>query len=141
MLRLIEELDLPESVMTRLPRQLSGGQQQRVAVARAFACEPDLVLCDEITSALDVTVQASVPKLMKRLQDERGTSYLFISHDLPVVAEMSDQLMVLERGMIRDLGNTTDIIASPHSDYTRNLAAAFRKVSAETIERKTHYVS
>lgn len=91
--------------------------------------------------ALDVTVQASVLRLMKRLQEERGTSYLFISHDLPVVAEMSDQLMVLERGMIRDLGNTAEILASPKSEYKRKLVAAFTRVAAEIPERKMDHVS
>jgi peptide/nickel transport system ATP-binding protein len=122
---LLAELDLPASILARMPRQLSGGQQQRVAIARAFAAEPDLVLCDEITSALDVTVQAQVLRLMQRLQRERGTSYLFISHDLPVVAQMSDRIMVLERGQVRDHADTAAILQGPTSSYTKRLLAAF----------------
>lgn len=122
---LLAELDLPASILARMPRQLSGGQQQRVAIARAFAAEPELVLCDEITSALDVTVQAQVLRLMQRLQRERGTSYLFISHDLPVVAQMSDHIMVLERGQVRDHADTDAILQGPTSSYTKRLLAAF----------------
>ena len=93
----LEEVGIAD-LADRFPDEMSGGQQQRVAIARAFACKPDLVLCDEITSALDVTVQAQVLTQMKRLQREHNTAYLFISHDLPVVADMSDQMLVLEGG-------------------------------------------
>ncbi len=132
---LLEELDLNAGFLSRSPRQLSGGQQQRVAIARAFAGKPDLVLCDEVTSALDVTVQASVLKVMKRLQREHGTTYLFISHDLPVVAEMSDEILVLEHGCIRDYGATQAVLESPSSDYTRKLLAAFSMASEQLAQR------
>jgi peptide/nickel transport system ATP-binding protein len=122
---LLADLELPASILPRMPRQLSGGQQQRVAIARAFAAEPELVLCDEITSALDVTVQAQVLQLMQRLQRENGTSYLFISHDLPVVAQMSDRIMVLERGQVRDHADTASILAGATSAYTKRLIGAF----------------
>ncbi|WNJ88510.1 ABC transporter ATP-binding protein [Bosea sp. 685] len=132
---LLAELDLDPSCLSRSPRQLSGGQQQRVAIARAFACKPDLVLCDEITSALDVTVQAHVLKLMKRLQREHNTTYLFISHDLPVVAEMSDQILVLEGGRIRDYADTGTILSSPNSPYTKKLLEAFKTASTPLAQR------
>jgi peptide/nickel transport system ATP-binding protein len=138
---LLADLDLPSSILSRMPRQLSGGQQQRVAIARAFAAEPDLVLCDEITSALDVTVQAQVLSLMQRLQRERGTSYLFISHDLPVVAQMSDRIMVLERGQIRDHAATTDIIEGPTSAYTRRLLSAFDANQTASTYRTIEHVA
>ncbi|MBD9594840.1 MULTISPECIES: ABC transporter ATP-binding protein [unclassified Ensifer] len=132
---LLGELDLGPQFLGRSPRQLSGGQQQRVAIARAFAGKPDLVLCDEVTSALDVTVQASVLKAMKRLQREHGTAYLFISHDLPVVAEMSDQILVLEKGNIRDYGDTATVLSTPTSDYTKRLLAAFETASQQLANR------
>ena len=132
---LLEELDLHAGFLSRSPRQLSGGQQQRVAIARAFAGKPDLILCDEVTSALDVTVQSSVLKVMKRLQHEHGTTYLFISHDLPVVAEMSDAILVLEGGRIRDYGPTQAVLEAPSSDYTRKLLAAFSTASEQLAQR------
>jgi peptide/nickel transport system ATP-binding protein len=138
---LLAELGLASTFLSRSPRQLSGGQQQRVAIARAFAGKPDLVLCDEVTSALDVTVQASVLNVMKRLQREYGTTYLFISHDLPVVAEMSDQILVLEKGRIRDYGETTAVLSAPSSDYTRNLLAAFATASQQLAHRTLKHAS
>ncbi|MDB5537180.1 MAG: transporter, partial [Devosia sp.] len=139
--QLLDELDLDATLLTRSPRQLSGGQQQRVAIARAFACEPDLVLCDEVTSALDVTVQAQVLQQMKRLQREHNTAYLFISHDLPVVAEMSDQMLVLEAGEIRDYADTGTILTNPNSAYTKNLLAAFASAAAHSTQRTFQNVS
>ncbi len=138
---LLAELDLDAGLLTRSPRQLSGGQQQRVAIARAFACKPDLVLCDEVTSALDVTVQAQVLKLMKRLQREHKTAYLFISHDLPVVADMSDQILVLEKGKVRDYADTGTILTNPKSLYTRKLLDAFSTASARAAQRTIKHVS
>ncbi len=138
---LLADLDLPASILQRMPRQLSGGQQQRVAIARAFAAEPELVLCDEITSALDVTVQAQVLALMQRLQRERGTSYLFISHDLPVVAQMSDRIMVLERGEVRDHAPTAAILEGPTSAYTRRLLGAFDANQTASTKRMIEHVA
>ncbi|MBK8084234.1 MAG: ABC transporter ATP-binding protein [Devosia sp.] len=138
--RWLEELDLPTTLLTRLPRMLSGGQQQRVAIARAFASEPDVVLCDEITSALDVTVQAQVLGLMQRLQRQHGTTYLFISHDLPVVAQVSDALMVLRNGRIEDYGPTGQVIAAPRSPYTAELLAAFRPAELHIPDREPVHV-
>lgn len=123
---LLAELDLGPQFLTRRPRQLSGGQQQRVALARALAAEPDLLLCDEITSALDVTIQDQVLALLERLQAERGIACLFISHDLAVVARVSDSVLVLERGQTRDLGTAAGVIAAPSSAYTQRLMQAFR---------------
>jgi peptide/nickel transport system ATP-binding protein len=99
------------------------------------------VLCDEVTSALDVTVQASVLRVMKRLQNEHGTTYLFISHDLPVVAEMSDRILVLEKGRIRDYGDTSAVLSAPSSAYTRNLLAAFTTASQQLAHRTLKHAS
>ena len=124
---LLAELELGPEILARRPRQLSGGQQQRVALARALSAEPDLLLCDEITSALDVTIQAQVLALLQRLQKQRGIACLFITHDLAVVSEIADTLLVLEQGQVRDYGPTADIIANPQTAYTEKLISAFRR--------------
>ena len=125
-IRLLGEMDLGPEFLGRKPRQLSGGQQQRVALARALAAEPDVLLCDEITSALDVTIQAQVLRLLKRLQESRGLSCLFITHDLAVVSEVAHSVLVLEKGEIREFGDTATVLASPKSPYTRSLLSAYR---------------
>ena len=130
---LLGELDLGAEFLHRRPRQLSGGQQQRIALARALAAEPDILLCDEITSALDVTIQAQVLRLLRRLQEERGIACLFISHDLAVVSEISHHVLVLEAGQIRDVGTTAEVIGAPKSAYTERLLSAHgaRRQAAE----------
>ena len=131
---LLEGMDLPSELLSRYPRQLSGGQQQRIAVARGFAAEPDLLLCDEITSALDVTVQAQVLTLLKDMQIKTGTACLFISHDLGVVKQVADEVVVLQNGRVVEAGRPAEVFASPAHEYTRLLlsAAARREESAET---------
>lgn len=124
-LAMLEELELTPDLMERRPRQLSGGQQQRVALARALIAEPDLLICDEITSALDVTIQAHVVRLLKDLQARRGLALMFISHDLAVVADLSDRMLVLEHGQVRDQGPRDRVLAAPAHPYTRRLFAAF----------------
>lgn len=121
---LVAEMDLGAEFLARRPRQLSGGQQQRVALARALAAEPDVLLCDEITSALDVTIQAQVLALLKRLQDQRGLAILFITHDLAVVSQVAHRLVVLEQGQIRESGETGAILSAPKSAYTAALLSA-----------------
>ncbi len=123
---LLGELDLGPEFLARRPRQLSGGQQQRVAIARALAADPDILLCDEITSALDVTIQAHVLALLRRLQQQRGLACLFISHDLAVVSDVAHQILVLERGQVRDLGATASVLGSTTSAYTARLLRAHR---------------
>ncbi len=117
-------MELPPALLTRFPRQLSGGQQQRVAIARAFAAEPDLVLCDEITSALDVSVQAHVLELLKALQEKSGAACVFISHDLGVVKQVADYVIVLHQGAVIEAGSTLALFRRPSHRYTRLLLAA-----------------
>lgn len=135
-LELLAEMELGPEFLHRKPRQLSGGQQQRIALARALAAEPDVLLCDEITSALDVTIQAQVLELLKRLQASRGLSCLFITHDLAVVGQVAHSLLVLEQGEIRDFGDTGAVLAAPKSSYTQGLLAAYRAQEREPAKAR-----
>ena len=107
-----------------LPRQLSGGEQQRVALARALVNSPDILLADEPTTALDVTIQAQILELIARLRREYGLSYLFISHDLNVVYEICDRCLVMHRGRIVEQGPVEELYDHPKEDYTKALLAA-----------------
>ena len=106
------------------PHRLSGGQRQRVMIAMAMACEPDLLIADEPTTALDVTVQAEILKLMKSLQERTGMSILFITHDFGVVAEMADQVAVMQKGKLVEVGNVKKVLTTPQHSYTQQLIAA-----------------
>jgi peptide/nickel transport system ATP-binding protein len=122
--RLLELVHLDAGRATQLPGQLSGGQRQRVALARALAGRPRLVIADEITSALDVSVQGAVLNLVREMQRELGLSMLFISHNLAVVRYVASQVAVLEGGRIVEHGRTADVLERPQHDYTRQLLAA-----------------
>ncbi|NJM07496.1 ABC transporter ATP-binding protein [Candidatus Gracilibacteria bacterium] len=121
---LLEQMRLGAHYLDRFPGQLSGGEKQRVAIARAFAAEPELILCDEVVSALDVSVQAAVLSLLAELQAERGVSYLFISHDLAVVRAIADQVAVLYQGRLCEVGPVEHVYAPPFHPYTASLLAA-----------------
>jgi peptide/nickel transport system ATP-binding protein len=121
---LAHSVRLTDSVMTQKPRQLSGGMQQRVAIARAFSGEARIVVCDEPTSALDVSVQAAILNLLADLQNERGVSYLFISHDLNIVHYLADRIAVLYLGRLVEIGPTEAIFAGPRHPYTEALLSA-----------------
>ena len=121
---LLEQVRLRADYLERLPSQLSGGEKQRVAVARAFAAEPDLVLCDEVTSALDVSVQAAVLDLLTQLQADRGTTYIFVSHDLAVVRAIADRVAVLYQGRLCEMGPSENVYRSPSHPYTEMLLGA-----------------
>ncbi|MFN8224240.1 MAG: ABC transporter ATP-binding protein [Gaiellales bacterium] len=121
---LLEQVHLPPSMASRLPRELSGGQKQRVAIARALAADPRLLVCDEVTSALDVAVQASILELLEELRASIGMAVLFISHDLAVVRAISDVVVVLERGEIREVATRATLFSHPTADYTRRLLEA-----------------
>lgn len=118
---LLDAVHLPARYADRYPRELSGGQRQRVAIARALAADPDVIICDEITSALDVSVQARILQLLADLRRERGVSLLFITHDLGVVAAVADEVLVLDQGVICETGGTHDILSNPQQDYTQRL--------------------
>jgi peptide/nickel transport system ATP-binding protein len=122
--RLLERVRLPPRIATRFPHELSGGERQRVALARALAPEPEVIVCDEVTSALDVSVQAVVLELLAELRRELGMAVLFISHDLGVVATIADRVLVLEGGLICDDGPVGDVVTKPRHPYTRRLLDA-----------------
>jgi ABC-type glutathione transport system ATPase component len=110
------------------PHEFSGGQRQRIGIARALAVKPDIVIADEPTSALDVTVQAEVVGLLRRVRDERGTAMLFISHDLAVIGELADRVVVMRRGEVVEVGGARDVLISPSAEYTRELIAAVPRI-------------
>ena len=121
---LLEEVRLPADYARRYPHQLSGGEKQRVAIARAFAARPDLVICDEITAPLDVSVQASVVDLLLRLREANGTAYLFITHDINLVRQVAHRIAVMRDGAIVDLLAVEELLGDTVHPYTRELIAA-----------------
>jgi peptide/nickel transport system ATP-binding protein len=122
--QLLQQVDLPEDSALRYPHEFSGGQRQRICIARALAVDPKLIVCDEPTSALDVSVQAQIIQLLKTLQREKGVSYLFITHDLAVVAEIADDVAVMYKGKIIEQGSVSEVLMQPKQTYTQKLLAA-----------------
>jgi peptide/nickel transport system ATP-binding protein len=122
--RLIDRVGLPASTLHRHPPEFSGGQRQRIGIARALASKPDLLVCDEVTSALDVSVQAQVLELLKEIQADTAIAYVFISHNLGVVRQISERVMVMRKGAVVEAGATGDVLARPGHAYTRALRRA-----------------
>ncbi len=125
-LELIAEVHIrdPERVLGAYPHQLSGGMRQRVLIAAAFALEPRIIVADEPTTALDVTVQKQILRLMRQMQEAHGTAVIFVTHDLGVVAQICDRVTLLFAGAVVESGPTSDILSGPRHAYTRALIAA-----------------
>ncbi|MDP9109939.1 MAG: ATP-binding cassette domain-containing protein, partial [Pseudomonadota bacterium] len=124
---LLKRVGLPEAAFHRYPHEFSGGQRQRIAIARCLTLKPEVLVCDESVSALDVSVQAQVLNLLQDLQEEFGMSYIFISHDLAVVKYIADQVMVMNQGSVVELANSDELYRNPQHAYTRTLLSAIPK--------------
>jgi peptide/nickel transport system ATP-binding protein len=131
---LLDAVHVPYRFADRYPRELSGGQRQRIGIARALAADPDVIVCDEITSALDVSVQARILELLRELQAERGLSLLFVTHDLGVVATIATQVLVLNKGLICETGTAAELLKVPKDEYTQKLLAAAPSLSDALAE-------
>ena len=128
--RALRDSGMPDTVLQRFPHEFSGGQRQRIAIARAIAMEPEFILLDEPTSALDLSVQAQIIDLLRKLQDEKGLSYLFISHDLKVVRALCHRVMVMRFGKVVEEGPVNEVLSQPKTDYTRALVRAAFEIAA-----------
>jgi peptide/nickel transport system ATP-binding protein len=131
---LMRLVGLDPRFLNRYPHSFSGGQRQRIGIARALALKPDLILCDEPVSALDVSIQAQLLNLLQDLQDVYGMSYLFISHDLAVVRYMSDEVMVMNAGEIVEIADADEIYANPRHPYTRKLLESMPAAPAQPLQ-------
>ena len=141
-IELLHMIELDESFLDRLPSELSGGQKQRICIARALAAEPDFIICDEVTSALDQIVQEGILKLLLKLQKEFGYSYMFITHDIAVVKAISDEIVVMYMGEVVEQGLKSQIIAPPYPDYTKLLLSSVPEMDPDwltgLLEERSH---
>lgn len=126
----LRDSGMPDMILNRFPHEFSGGQRQRIAIARAIALEPEFILLDEPTSALDLSVQAQIIDLLRKLQNERGLSYLFISHDLKVVRALCHRVMVMQNGKIVEQGPVSEVLTNPKTEYTARLVRAAFEIAA-----------
>ncbi|MCR5357141.1 MAG: ABC transporter ATP-binding protein [Lachnospiraceae bacterium] len=129
------ELDDPEGVYDKYPHELSGGMRQRVMIAAALVCDPKILIADEPTTALDVTVQAQIIRLLKHINKKRGTAILFISHDLSVVRKLCSRVLVMYQGRIVESGEVNEVFDSPKKEYTKRLISAIPKMEKLEYER------
>ena len=133
-LELLRQMDLPETFIDRKTSELSGGQKQRVSIARALAAEPDLIICDEVTSALDQLVGEEILRLLKRLQDELGVAYMFITHDLGTVKRIANKVVVMLRGRTVASGDTASVFAPPYHPYTELLLSSVPEMRPDWLD-------
>ncbi len=133
-LELLRQMDLPESFITRMTSELSGGQKQRVSIARALAAEPDLIICDEVTSALDQLVGEEILRLLKKLQEELGVAYLFITHDLGTVKRIANKVAVMLKGRVVASGDTATVFQPPYHPYTELLLSSVPEMRPDWLD-------
>jgi len=133
LMELVEMIELNESFIDRLPAELSGGQKQRICIARALAADPELIICDEVTSALDQIVQKGILELLLRLQKELGLTYIFITHDIATVKAISDQIVVMLEGRVVEQGMKSEILEPPYPDYTKLLLSSVPEMDPDWL--------
>ncbi len=131
---LLAQIELPDRYLTRFPSELSGGEKQRVCIARALAAEPDLIICDEVTSSLDQLVAQDILKLLARLQADLGMSYLFITHDLATVRQIADRIVVMFRGKVVEQGSRDEVLAPPYHEYTELLLSSVPEMDPDWLD-------
>jgi len=136
-IELLEMIELDEKFLERLPEELSGGQKQRICIARALAAEPDFIICDEVTSALDQIVQEGILKLLLRLQENLGLTYLFITHDISTVQAIADQVVVMNEGKVVEQGLKDDVFQAPHPAYTELLLSSVPEMDPDWLSKLT----
>jgi peptide/nickel transport system ATP-binding protein len=127
------ELD-PDDFIDRFPTELSGGQKQRICIARALAAEPELIICDEVTSALDQLVAEEILKLLQRLQNELGLAYMFITHDLATVKAIADEIVVMLQGRVVEHGPKAEVLSPPHHEYTELLLSSVPEMDPDWLD-------
>ena len=132
--RLLEQIELPTDYADRYPAQLSGGEKQRICIARALAAEPDLIICDEVTSALDQLVAEGILELLQNLQNQLGVSYLFITHDLATVKAIADSIVVMYQGRVVEQGAKAEILSPPHAPYTELLLSSVPEMDPDWLD-------
>jgi peptide/nickel transport system ATP-binding protein len=132
---LLEQIELSEDLIDRLPGELSGGQKQRICIARALAADPELIICDEVTSALDQIVQEGILKLLLKLQKETNVSYLFITHDIATVRAIADEIVVMYQGRVVQQGLKTEVLSPPHPAYTELLLSSVPEMDPDWLTR------
>lgn len=134
---LMDQIELePAQFLDRLPGELSGGQKQRIGIARALAADPEFIICDEVTSALDQLVAEGILRLLSKLQDEQGLSYMFITHDIATVRAIADEVVVMRHGKVMDRGSKPDVLDPPRHDYTRQLLASVPEPDPDWLSRR-----
>ena len=133
-LELLDQIELPADYIDRYPTELSGGEKQRICIARALAAEPDLIICDEVTSALDQLVAEEILKLLLNLQKKLHVSYLFITHDLATVKAIADEIVVMLQGRIVEKGPKQDILKPPHHEYTDLLLSSVPEMDPDWLD-------
>jgi peptide/nickel transport system ATP-binding protein len=132
---LLDAIELNESYIDRLPTEVSGGQKQRLSIARALAAEPEIIICDEVTSALDQIVQEGILKLLDRLQGELNLAYMFITHDLATVKSIADEVVVMQRGVVVERGPKAALFAEPKEEYTNLLLSSVPEMDPDWLNR------